>query len=80
MENILEKIEQLMQEIIYNDDIKITMETTLDKLYPWDDLDTVELSMALEEEYDIEFYDDEIEEFNSIERIVKIIEKKLKEK
>lgn len=52
---------------------KLTMETTFEDIDA-DSLDIVELVMALEEEYDLEISDQEIENIKTIGDIVKYIE------
>lgn len=75
---MLEKIETLMQNITYNSDLSITENTKFIDIIEWDDLDTVELTMLIEQEYDIEFTEEEFEEITTIEKLIQIIEEKLK--
>jgi acyl carrier protein len=75
---MLEKIETLMQNITYNSELSITEKTKFAEIMEWDDLDTVELTMSLEQEYDIEFTEEEFEEITTIENLIQIIEEKLK--
>jgi acyl carrier protein len=75
---MLEKIETLMQNITYNSELSITENTKFIDIIEWDDLDTVELTMLLEQEYDIEFTEEEFEEITTIEKLIQIIEEKLK--
>ena len=51
----------------------VTMESTLEDLGA-DSLDAVELIMALEEEYDLEFAEDEVKAMKSVKNIVDYIE------
>ena len=55
---------------------KLTMETTFEDIDA-DSLDIVELVMALEEEFDLEISDQEIENINSVGDVVKYIESKV---
>ena len=54
---------------------KLTLETTFDDIDA-DSLDVVELVMALEEEFDLEISDQEIENINTVGDVVKFIESK----
>ena len=55
---------------------KLTAETTFEDIDA-DSLDVVELVMALEEEFDIEISDQEIENVKSVGDVVKYIESKV---
>ncbi len=55
---------------------KLTMETTFEDIDA-DSLDIVELVMALEEEFDLEISDQEIENINTVGDVVKYIESKV---
>ncbi len=55
---------------------KLTMETTFEEIDA-DSLDIVELVMALEEEFDLEISDQEIENIKTIGDIVRYIESKM---
>ncbi len=55
---------------------KLSKETTFEDIDD-DSLDIVELVMALEEEFDLEISDQEIENINSVGDVVKYIESKV---
>ncbi len=55
---------------------KLAMETTFEDIDA-DSLDIVELVMALEEEFDLEISDQEIENIKSVGDVVKYIESKV---
>jgi len=55
---------------------KLSAETTFEDIDA-DSLDVVELVMALEEEFDLEISDQEIENVNSIGDVIKYIESKV---
>jgi len=55
---------------------KLSKETTFEDIDA-DSLDIVELVMALEEEFDLEISDQEIENINSVGDVVKYIESKV---
>jgi len=55
---------------------KLSMETTFEDIDA-DSLDIVELVMALEEEFDLEISDQEIENINTVGDVVKYIESKV---
>ena len=80
MDDILEKVEELIKEVIYNGEITITKETNLSDIDTWDSLDTADLCMSIEEEFDIELTDKEYEQFDNIGTMIKIIEEKINNK
>ncbi len=55
---------------------KLSKETTFEDIDA-DSLDIVELVMALEEEFDLEISDQEIENINSVGDVIKYIESKV---
>lgn len=78
MKNKLEAIECFISELTLVSNITINEETNLSDIPGWDDLDTAELSMLLEDEFDIEFMEDEYNEINNIGKLIELIETKTK--
>ena len=78
MESKLEIIKKLIKEQIYDETIDINEETNLIDLIGWDDLDTAELSVSIEDIFDIEFTDEEYDEINNIGKLIELIETKTK--
>lgn len=75
---IFKTIVDLLSEQFSVEPEEITMQTTLEDLGA-DSLDVVELSMALEEEFDLEpFEEDDIEKFCDVSDLVKFIESQVK--
>ncbi len=74
---VFETIVELLSEQFSVEPQELTMSTTLDDLGA-DSLDAVELSMALEEEFDLPpFEDEDIEKFTNISDLVKFIEQQI---
>ena len=71
---ILEKLQTLIADQLGVDGNSITMDTNFEEDLGVDSLDIVELSMALEEEFDIEIPDEEVENIKEVGDIVKYIE------
>lgn len=78
MENILEKLKELLVNINYDCDLVINEETRLIDIPMWDELDTVDLCMAIEDEFDIEINDEEYDYLDNIGNIIHLIESKIK--
>jgi acyl carrier protein len=72
--DIFAKIRTLISEQLDIDEEKITSETTFEDIEA-DSLDVVELVMALEEEYDLEIADEEVEKIKTVGDVVSYIEK-----
>lgn len=70
----LAKIEQIFSDLLKVDEIKPEMEL---KSLGLDSLDLVEVMMKIEEEFDIEFSNDEMLAFTTVADVVADLEKKL---
>lgn len=69
-----EKIIEIMKTIFESTDVDES--TTPDKLENWDSLRHMNLVVALEEEFGVEFDEDDIVEMLSLDAIMKVIESK----
>lgn len=70
--DIFEKVKAIVVDQLGVDDEEITAETTFQSLNA-DSLDIVELVMALEEEFDIDIADEEVENIQSVGDIINYI-------
>jgi acyl carrier protein len=71
---IFEKIKNLLAEQLDADENDMTMDTDIAKDLGADSLDVVELLMAIEDEFDIEVPDEEIENIKTIGDLVEYIQ------
>ncbi len=71
---IFEKIKNLLAEQLDADENDMTMDTDIAKDLGADSLDVVELLMAIEDEFDIEIPDEEIENIKTIGDLVEYIQ------
>ncbi len=76
---IFEKVQELLAEQLSCDPDEITMDSELKEELGADSLDAVELAMALEEEYDIELQDEDLDRFKTVGDIVEFLREKLDE-
>ena len=75
MDTVLEKVKEVISEQLGIDDTdSITTETTFIDDLGADSLDIVELTMALEEEFDMEIPEEEAEKITSVGDVVSYIE------
>ncbi|MBE0477797.1 acyl carrier protein [Candidatus Aerophobetes bacterium] len=77
-DEILKKVKQITSEQLGVEESQITMEAKFVDDLGADSLDTVELVMALEEEFDIEISDEEAEKLTNVQKVIDYIEKHLK--
>jgi acyl carrier protein len=74
--DIFAKVKALISEQLDIDEKQITRETTFEDIDA-DSLDVVELVMALEEEFNLEIADEEVEKIQAVGDVVGYIEKHL---
>jgi acyl carrier protein len=72
--SILERVTEIVSEQLGVDKDKVTAETSFVNDLGADSLDTVELVMELEEEFDINIPDDAAEKIQTVGQAVKFIE------
>ena len=72
-----EKVREIIVETLSCDLDKVTMEASITDDLGADSLDIVDLVMSLEEEFDVEIPDDQVENIKTVGDIVKYIEDKV---
>jgi len=78
MSDIQQRVRKIVSEQLGTDDDKIKNESSFVDDLGADSLDTVELVMALEEEFDTEIPDDEAEKITTVQQAIDYINKNLK--
>jgi len=73
-DDIVSKVKEITSEQLGVDESQITPEAKFVDDLGADSLDTVELVMALEEEFDLEISDEEAEKLTTVNRVVSYIE------
>ena len=76
-EQIFTKVKAITSEQLGVEESQITMSAKFVDDLGADSLDTVELIMALEENFDIEISDEEAEKLKDVQKVVEYIEKNL---
>lgn len=71
---VFEKVQKVICDQLDVDEDKVTAEATIIEDLGADSLDVVDLVMSLEEEFDIEVPDDEVENIKVVGDLVKYIE------
>ena len=76
---VLEKVKAILSEQFDVEEDSITPDTNLSEDLEADSLDVVDLLMSIEDEFEIEVPDEEIENIKTVGDIVKYIENKVEE-
>ena len=71
---VFDKIKEIIMEQLQVDESEITMDTNLMKDLSADSLDAVEIIMAIEDEYGIEIPDEEAENIQTVQDLVRFVE------
>ena len=71
---VLEKVKKILAEQFDVEEEKITPDTLISNDLGADSLDVVDLLMSIEDEFEVEVPDDEIENIKTVEDLVKYIE------
>lgn len=71
---VFDKVKEIVVDQLGVDDDKVTLSANIQEDLGADSLDVVDLIMSLEEEYDIEIPDEDVENIKTVEDIVKYIE------
>ena len=74
---ILERLTPVFHKVFDNDAIVLTPELTADDVDEWDSMSHINLMIAIELEFGIEFKQSEIQSFANVGELVAAIEKKL---
>lgn len=78
--NIKERLNKVFATVFDNDSIEITPELTADDVDEWDSLSHINLMIAIELEFGIEFDQSEIQNFANVGELMASIEEKLAKK
>lgn len=63
------KIIKIISEVLGVSEAKITNETGIDDISEWDSIKHMQIIIALEEEYDIEFTEEELVDTNNVKKL-----------
>ena len=74
---VLEKVTSILVDQLDVDEEKVTMEASISDDLGADSVDVVDLVMSLEEEFNIEIPDEEVENIKTVGDIVKYVEDRI---
>ena len=73
---VLAKVQEIFQDVLDNEDIELSYETTADDIDEWDSLSHIQLIVAIEKEFRVKFTSKEIMSWGNVgEMIDNIINK-----
>jgi acyl carrier protein len=76
MENIKDRLFSVMIDVLQVDETKINIDTSPETIQEWDSLKHMLLLMAIEEEFEFRFTDDEMTQCISAESIMSVLKNK----
>ncbi len=79
IEMVFDKIKSIIVDQLDADEADVTMEANIQDDLGADSLDVVDLVMNIEEDFDIEIPDEDVENIKTVGDIVKYIESKIEE-
>lgn len=74
---VLEKVTELMQEVLDDDSVELRPETTAEDVDGWDSVVQIQLLVAVESEFGVKFETEEISSMASVGTLVQMIQSKL---
>lgn len=74
---IMEQNNNIFRDVLENDEINLTSETTADDIEEWDSLTHIQVIVALEKHYKIRFSTSEITSYKNVGELCESIQKKL---
>ena len=77
IEDIITKVNQIFNDVLDNEEIILTKETTANDIDEWDSLTNIQLVVAIEKYFRIRFSSNEIQSFKNIGELSLSISKKL---
>lgn len=75
--NVMESLTEVFREVFADDSIQLAADTTADDIEGWDSLSHVNLIIAVEMKFGIEFSQKEIRSFSNVGELAACVEGKL---
>ena len=64
--DVLAKVQEIFRDVLDNDEIELSLETTADDIEEWDSLSHIQLIVAIEKEFKIKFTSKEIMSWDNV--------------
>ena len=75
--NIQERLTKVFRAVFDNESITLTPDLTADDIDEWDSLSHINLMLAIELEFGIEFSQSEIQDFSNVGELIECVKTKL---
>ncbi|HOQ69259.1 MAG TPA: acyl carrier protein [Anaerolineaceae bacterium] len=75
--NIQERLTKVFRAVFDNESITLTPDLTADDIDEWDSLSHINLMLAIELEFGIEFLQSEIQDFRNVGELIECVKTKL---
>ena len=72
-EEVYVKLNEVFQDVFYDDKIVVNDETTADDIEDWDSLEHINLMVAVEDKFSIKFNMGEVSKFKNVGEMVDVI-------
>jgi acyl carrier protein len=72
-EQIEQRVKTLLAKVMRVDVATVTADASTDSMVAWDSLNHIKLVLALEEEFDLAFDENQIEKMTSVAKVVSVI-------
>lgn len=73
---ILSKVQDIFRDVLDNEEIELTLETSADDVEDWDSLSHIQLIVAIEKALNLKFTSKEILSWNNVGEMIDCIESK----
>ena len=76
-QQVISQLNEIFRDVLDNDDINLSSETTADDIEEWDSLNHIQLVVAIEKKFKIRFNASEIQSWKNVSEMVVSIQDKL---
>jgi len=76
-DEVLAKVQEIFRDVLDNEEIVLTPQTTANEVEDWDSLSHIQLIVAIEKKFKIKFNSKEILSWNNVSEMTECIEGKL---
>ena len=73
-----ERVQEVFRDVLDDDEIVITKDTTADDIESWDSLTHVQLIVAVEKEFSVKFSTVEVMKLKNVGEFIELIDKKVR--